>query len=471
MKRAASMLFFAALFAVPVLVRAAPSFTSFPDTSFAIEHVELVDGIGTPAKRDWTVVVDHGKIAAAGPSGSVAVAPGTRVVDGRGESLMPGIVGMHEHLYYETSEQMAEAPTMLFSAPKLYLAAGVTTARTTGSLETYAELNLKTRIASGGEPGPDLDVTGPYLSGPKEPLLIQYASLNSPQDARETVDFWTARGVTSFKAFLALTRDELAAVITEAHARGALVAGHLCSITMGEAADLGIDELEHGIMQSSDFVADKVPDVCPSFRSLFKSWVTLQPGDPRIAALIAKLVAHHVAVTSTLAVLESSFALAPALSQRELALLNADARTGYAQSRSETAKMLPPAMGRHILDGEMAFERAFVAAGGLLTEGADAGPGVVPGFADQREIELLVKARFTPIEAIQIATADGARAMHRFDRIGSIERGKQADLLLVRGDVATDIGSIEHPVLVVRAGVAYDPRKLVDATTGSVGRE
>jgi imidazolonepropionase-like amidohydrolase len=471
MKRAISMLFFAALFAVPTQLRAAPNFTSFLDTSFAIEHVEVVDGLGTPAQRDWTVVVNHGMIAAAGPSASVAVAPGTRVVDGSGESLMPGIVGMHEHLYYETNENIGGVPTMLFSAPKLYLAGGVTTARTTGSLETYAELNLKTRIASGAEPGPDLDVTGPYLSGPKEPLLIQYASLSSPQDARETVDFWTARGVTSFKAFLALTRDELAAVIAEAHLRGALVAGHLCSITMGEAADLGIDELEHGIMQSSDFVANKVPDVCPSFRSLFRSWATLQPNDPRIAALIAKLVAHHVAVTSTLAVLESGFGLAPALSPPELALLNADARVGYMQARSEAGKMLPPAMGRHILDGEMAFERAFVAAGGLLTEGADAGPGVVPGFADQREIELLVSAGFTPIEAIQIATANGARAMHRFDRIGSVAPGKQADLLLVRGDIAADIGSIAHPVLVVRAGVAYDPRKLVGTTTGSVGRE
>lgn len=471
MKRVISVLFVAALFAFPKQVYAAHTFTSFSDASFAIEHVAVIDGLGTPAKRDWTVVVDHGTISAAGPSARVAIPPGLRAIDGRGESLMPGIVGMHEHLYYETNEHMAGSPTMLFSAPKLYLAGGVTTARTTGSLETYAELNLKTRIASGAEPGPDLDVTGPYLSGPKEPLLIQYASLSSPQDARETVDFWTARGVTSFKAFLALTRDELGAVISEAHARGALVAGHLCSITMSEAADLGIDELEHGIMQSSDFVAGKVPDVCPSFPSLFKSWATLQPSDPRIAALIAKLVAHHVAVTSTLAVMESGLGLSPMLPQGELALLNADARAGYAQARADSSKMLPPAMARHILDGEMAFERAFVAAGGLLTEGADAGPGVVPGFADQREIELLVSAGFTPIEAIQIATANGARAMHRFDRIGSIERGKQADLLLVRGDAATDIRSIEHPVLVVRAGMAYDPRKLLDATIGSVGRE
>ena len=446
------------------------TFTAFPDKAFAIEHVELIDGLGTPARRDWTVVVENGTITSVGPSAATAVAQGVRVIDGRGKSLTPGIVGMHEHLYYETNEAMREAPTMLFSAPKLYLAAGVTTARTTGSLETYAELNLKHRIETGLEPGPDLDVTGPYLSGPKEPLLTQYASLSSPQDARETVDFWTSRGVTSFKAFLALTRDELKAVVSEAHAHGALVAGHLCSITMGEAADLGIDELEHGIIQSSDFVDGKVPDVCPSFSALFKSWASLQPDDPRVAALIHKLVARHVAVTSTLAVLESDFGLAPPLNQRELSLLNGDARSGYEQARSD-AHQLPAKVTSRILNAEMEFERAFVAQGGLLTEGADAGPGVIPGFADQREIELLVAAGFTPLQAIEIATANGARAMHRFDRIGSIERGKQADLLLIEGDAATNVAAIERPVLVIRSGTAYDPNKLVEATLGRVGRE
>jgi hypothetical protein len=213
-----------------------------------------------------------------------------------------------------------------------------------------------------------------------------------------------------------------------------------------------------------------VPDVCPSFSALFKSWATLQSDDPRIAALIQRLVAHHVAVTSTLAVLESGFGLSPPLNQRELSLLDGDARDGYTKARSEALQM-PAKLTGHILAVEMAFERAFVAAGGLLTEGADAGEGVIPGFIDHREIELLVAAGFTPIQAIEIATANGAHALRRFDRIGSIERGKQADLLLLDGDVAQNIGVIEDPVLVIRAGIAYDPDKLVNATAGRVGRE
>jgi len=469
MKRFLAGLTLAALTTFPVAARADASFASFPDATFAIAHVTIIDGLGTPAKRDWTVLVKDGAIDKAGPASSVAIGAGVRTIDGHGKTLMPGIVGMHEHLYYEVNRAMESSPTMIFSAPKLYLAAGVTSARTTGSLETYAELNLKHRIETGVEPGPYLDVTGPYLSGPSEWLLTQFASLSSPQDARETVDFWTARGVTSFKAFFALTRAELAATIAEAHAHDAMVAGHLCSITMGEAADLGIDELEHGVVQSSDFVDGKQPDVCPPIQKLVKSWIALQSDDPRIAALIQKLVAHHVAVTSTLGVLEAGFGLARPLSERQLSLLTSDARTAYLAQ-----KPAPDAMQkafRHVLDVEMAFERAFVAAGGLLTEGADADVGVIPGFVDQREIELLVASGFSNVQAVQIATSNGAHAMRRSACVGSIEPGKDADLVLVDGDLEKDITAIEHPVLVVRTGHAYDPQKLIDATIGSVGRE
>jgi imidazolonepropionase-like amidohydrolase len=453
------------------LLAASPKdpYAAFPDRTFAITNVTVIDGLGSAPKADWTVTVADGKIERAGPATATVVPPGTRVIDGRGMTLIPGIVGLHEHLYYEIDERMASAPTMLFSAPKLYLAAGVTSARTTGSLETYAELNLKRRIDSGSEPGPYLDVTGPYLSGPNDPLLIQQAALSSPEDAKGTVDFWTDRGVTSFKAFLAITRAELAATITEAHARGALVAGHLCSVTMSEAADLGIDELEHGIVQSSDFVSAKVPDVCPPFRELFRSYAALQSNDPRIAALIDKLVRRHVAVTSTLAVMESGLGLAPPLKPAELALLSADARAGYVASGKEP--QLPGSIARHIVALEMAFERAFVSAGGLLTEGADAGVGVVPGFADHREIELLMQAGFTPVQAIQIATSNGAKAMRTFSDTGSIEPGKRADLVLLRGNLNGDGTAIEHPVLVVKGGAAYDPAALTAATVGQVGRQ
>lgn len=448
--------------------RAAGAFTAFDDTGFAFVHAILLSGHGD-VKRDWTVVVRDGLIIEVGPSAAVRLAPGTKIVDATGDSLVPGLVGMHEHLYAELGDNVSTSPTMLVSAPRLYLAAGVTTARTTGSLETYSELELKKRIDAGAEPGPTLDVTGPYLSGPAEPLITQYASLRSPEDATQTVDFWTDRGVTSFKAFLALTRAELGATIQEAHRRGVLVTGHLCSVTMGEAADIGIDQLEHGIVQSSDFVTDKQPDVCPAFRALFESYSALQESDPRIEALISRLVAHHVAVTSTLAVLERDFGLAPPLDAGELALLDSTAREGY--DRHAARPRMPAARASHIMDVEMSFERRFVAAGGLLTAGADSGVGTLPGFADERTLELLAKAGFSPREVVTIATLNGAKAMRRADRIGSIETGKDADLVLLHGDVSADVASFRHVAVVVKRGVAYDPQKLLASVQGMYGRE
>src|SRR5205814_10576813 len=115
-------------------------------------------------------------------------------------------------------------------------------------------------IAPGLLPGPHLDVTGPYLDGPGGGL--QMPELLGPQDARETVAFWAERGVTSFKAYTHITRDELRAAVSEAHKRGLKVTGHLCSVTYEEAAEIGIDNLEHGFFVNTASDPDKKPDAC-----------------------------------------------------------------------------------------------------------------------------------------------------------------------------------------------------------------
>ena len=130
----------------------------------AVTHVQLIDGSGAPAQADQTIVMDHGKIVAVGPSAGTAVPAGAKVIDGKGKTLIPGIVGMHEHLYYPAANDgepiFIQQP---FSFPELYLASGVTTARTTGSIEPYTDLQVKARVDSGRLPGPDLYLTTPYL--------------------------------------------------------------------------------------------------------------------------------------------------------------------------------------------------------------------------------------------------------------------------------------------------------------------
>ena len=134
--------------------------------------------------------------------------------------------------------------------------------RTTGSVEPYTDLDLKREIDAGKLVGPHLDVTGPYLEGPGA-FFIQNHPITSPDDARKTVAYWADQGVNIFKAYMNITRAELKAAIDEAHRRHLKVTGHLCSVTYPEAAELGIDNLEHGFFVNTQLDPGKQPDKCP----------------------------------------------------------------------------------------------------------------------------------------------------------------------------------------------------------------
>lgn len=243
------------------------SYISVSDPVIALTHVEVIDGTGAAPALDQTVVVDHGKITAVGPSASVPVPSGAKVLDLHGHTVFPGLVGMHEHLFY--SEPMNRtfrdlvAGELLDTAPRLYLAVGVTTARTAGSIAPYTDLNLKKEIDAGQRPGPDLDVTGPYLEG-NPPLIPQMHPLTGPDDARQMVDYWVPDGVTSWKAYMHISPDELRAAIQAAHAHGQKITGHLCSVGFTEAADMGIDNLEHGILVDTEFYPGRKEGECPA---------------------------------------------------------------------------------------------------------------------------------------------------------------------------------------------------------------
>jgi imidazolonepropionase-like amidohydrolase len=388
---------------------------------------------------------------------------------------------MHNHLYYTASYSMqigahgelhepglviAEVP---YSAPRLYLAAGVTTMRTTGSVEPYTDLKVKQRIDGNLMPGPNIDVTAPYLEGPPT-RFAQMHELTGPDDAIRLVDYWATEGVTSFKAYMNITRDELAAAIERAHAHKLKLTGHLCSVTWHEAIALGIDDLEHGpVFTDTDFVSDKKPDICPQAGPLhINSWANLDVNASQVQQLIRDLVSHHVAVTSTLPVFEAGAPGRPKLQQRVLDAMSAESARSYLTARARIPSDAPRTA---LLRKEMDFEVAFVKAGGLLLAGPDptGNGGVLPGFGDQREIELLVEAGFTPVQAIEIATGNGAIYLGQQDRIGTLMPGKQADLVLIEGDPSRNIEDIENVETVFKAGIGYDSAKLIESVRGQVG--
>jgi imidazolonepropionase-like amidohydrolase len=434
-----------------------------------LEHVRVMDGTGAAPLADRNVTIDNGVITAIAPGVDLPPTAGTTILDLRGHSVMPGIVGMHDHLFAMARPENSPAlfVEMLFSAPRLYLANGVTTLRTAGSIAPYADVNLRRAIDSGATPGPHIDVTGPYLDGPGNPNPLIHA-LTGPEDARQTVDYWADRGVTSFKAYAHITRAELGAAIAEAHTRGFKVTGHLCSVTYPEAIALGIDNLEHGFSDNTELAPDKQPDIC-SASGGDSTLLRMSPGSPEAQRLIAMLVGHHVAVTSTMALRASAVPGLDAVRPAVLEAMTPAFRDVYLASRNPPGAN--PAMAALRLRREMDLERAFVAAGGLLLAGSDPVGlgGNLPGFGDQREIELLVEAGFAPVEAIRIATLNGAIYLARQKQIGSIAVGKKADLVVVQGDPATRIADIENVVIVFKDGVGYDPGTLLASVRGRYG--
>ncbi|HWX43358.1 MAG TPA: amidohydrolase family protein [Blastocatellia bacterium] len=450
-----------------------------------LEHVEIIDGTGAAPNPDQNIYIAGGKITAISAGADQSPSDGTTILNLRGYSVMPGIVGMHNHLFYLARPNLGadgsfDRPALFlqasFAAPRLYLANGVTTMRTTGSVAPYTDLKLKQAIEKGVLPGPHLDVTGPYLDGPDNPNL-QLQELTGPEDATQTVAYWADRGVTSFKAYTHITRAELSAAVTEAHKHGLKVTGHLCSVTYEEAAEIGIDNLEHGFFVNTELDPDKKPDTCSASGGDY-TLEHMTPGSPEADRLIATLIRHHVAITSTLPGLASTLpGLEASVDGRPLvrpAVLEAMApsvREAYLYGRNRPANKSTQMNAALLLRRDMDLERAFVAAGGLLLAGADPVGlnGNIPGFGDQREIELLVEAGFTPVQAIRIATLNGAIFLGRQDQIGSISAGKNADLVVMKGDPATRIADIENVEIVFKDGVGYDTKKLLDSVKDRYG--
>ena len=447
-----------------------------------LTHVQIIDGTGAAPVADRNITIANGKITAIQAGADQSPSEGTTVLDLKGHTVIPGIVGMHDHLFAFVRPGLGadltfEAPAMFvqmtFSAPRLYLASGVTTMRTTGSIAPYADLKLKRAIEGGTLPGPHLDVTGPYLDGPGNPNL-QIHELSGPEDARQTVAYWADRGVTSFKAYSHITRAELAAAVKEAHRRHLKVTGHLCSVSYPEAAELGIDNLEHGFLANTALDPDKKPDSCSSSGGDY-TLDHMAPGSPEADRLIATLIKNHVAITSTLvgpaAALGAAAEGRAPVSPKALEAMAPSLRESllYGRNRPVNAANLSSAATR--LRKDMDLQRAFVAAGGLLIAGPDpvGVNGLVPGFADHREIELLVEAGFTPVQAIRIATLNGATFLGRQDQIGSIAVGKNADLVVINGDPTARITDIENVEIVFKDGAAYDSRKLLDSVKGRYG--
>jgi hypothetical protein len=449
---------------IKTLSKDVQQYVTVPETSVALTNVRVVDGTGAPPREGQTVVIDNGKITSVGPADQAKVPAGARTIDLTGHTVIPGIVGLHNHTFYTTRGRSVQ---LQFSAPRLYLGSGLTTIRTTGGTSPYHEINMKKGIDRGQIPGPRMHLTGPYLTGPGGASTM--AQIGSPEEARRIVNYWADEGVTWFKAYTDISRETLGAAIKAAHARGLRFTGHLCSVSFREAVRLGIDNLEHGLFTNSDYVPNRTLDQCPS--DMRDALLKVAIDGPEVQQTIREMVTNKVAMSSTLAVYELSYPDRPPLEDRVLEALAPEAREEYLTTRKETSARAAQSTMPELFRKAQAFERAFVKAGGLLGAGVDPTGmgGALPGYGDQRNFELLIEAGFTPVEAIQIMTLNGARVLRVDDRLGSVAAGKVADLVIIRGNPVATPGDLRNVTIVFKDGVGYDSPKLLASVKGVVG--
>lgn len=459
------------------LLATAPLAAQQPDPMIAVRapvvaltHARVIDGRGHAPLENQTLILRDGRIATLTPDAAAQIPEGAAVRDLTGKTVLPGLVMVHEHLYYSS---IVRGPLHLnemeFSFPRLYLAAGVTSARTTGSIEPYTDLQVKNTIDAGTTPGPKLHLTAPYFDG-SETGIAQLHGVKDAASAVRMVNYWADEGFTSVKVYINLSHELMAATIGAAHQRGLQVTGHIGKVSYREAAEMGIDNLEHGFMAMSDFVPGRKEGDPSNAVYNYRSLENLDPDAPAVTELIQLLVSKHVAVTSTPAIFETFTPGRRVCSQAELDTLAPPLRESYLTRWSAISIQNNPTT-KAAFAKNMKLEAKFFRAGGLLVTGTDPTGygGCMAGYGSWRAIELLVEAGLTPVEAIQVATANGAKLLGIDTRTGSIEVGKAADLIVVNGDPAANISDLRKAEIVFKDGVGYDSRKLFEAVKGLVG--
>jgi len=441
-------------------------FIKIQDSIVAITNVTIIDGTGNAIKENQDILFVNNRITSIVNSGNLKIQKNAKIINGTGKTVIPGLIMMHEHLFYaKPFAGNYKAVHMTNTFPKMYLAGGVTTMRTAGSIEANSDLNIKNLIDQGRALGPTIDVSTPHVE--RTGFIPQIQSLYGDEDIETWMNYWFNKGITSVKVYNHITKNDLKKIIEIAHKRNIKVTGHLCSITYREAAELGIDNLEHSFMASTDFVNDKQVNQCVNGRP---SLIEIDEKGEKLLDLMNFLIKKKVTLTYTPNVFEpfknrevipggGKIALAPYLLTQMQAIYNQAINTKR------------DSLGLINFKKEMRRVLKFHDLGGKIMVGTDpTGSGkTIAGYSNQRLIELLIETGFNIQEAIKLSTLNGAEYLGVAHEIGTVEVGKKADLILIDGDLSKDVSVIRKMEIVFKNGVGFDSKKIFDSVKGKVG--
>ena len=399
--------------------------------ALAITGATLIDATGAAPVTDSAVVIDGDRIVAAGPRAAVKIPKGATIIDGRGKTLLPGLWDMHAHY-----EQVEWGP--------IYLAAGVTTVRDVGNEFDFIK-TVRDAIKAGRGLGPRMLLAGIVDGDSRSALGVIRA--NTADEAREVVQRYKNAGFDQIKIYSSIKLDVLKAICDEAHKQGLTVTGHVPNgLNAIQAVEAGMDQINH---------IQYLPPVLGAKDQ--KPGTPINFDAPEARATIQFFKAHNTVIDPTMALMElilhtSDVPIAsfePGIAKVAPELAGPLNNTGQPAAAAERAKA--------IYDVWLATISALHRAGITIIAGTDQ---AVPGHSLHREIELYVKAGFTPMEAIQAATIVPARVMGLDKEVGTVEAGKRADLILVEGDPLQSVSSLRNVRWVVAGGRLFNPADL-----------
>jgi imidazolonepropionase-like amidohydrolase len=387
------------------------------EDAYALSGATIVDGSGRPPVADGVIVVRGGRIVDVGPRSTTRIPPDARVLEARGKTIVPGLWDMHTHV------------TQIEWAP-VYLAAGVTTVRDMGNEFEFITA-LRDAVASGRALGPRLLLAGLVDGGGPNAFGVDYAS--TPEEAKQIVRRYHDAGFQQIKVYSLVTPPVVEALAAEAHRLGMTVTGHVpTGMTIEQAVAAGFDHIAHLAIRG-------------------------EAGTPEVNRTIAFLKAHHTVMDPT---------------QSWGELLGHAIGSPIARFQPGVDRIPPPlnrlfssagaagidqAAARARVDRGLRIVKALKDAGVPVVVGTDEG---IPGHSVHREIELYVEAGFTPMEALQAATIVSARAMGLAHEVGTIEKGKRADLVVLDASPLDAVANIRRVRWTISGGRVYEAAAL-----------
>ena len=392
----------------------------------------LIDGTDGPQKNNSVIIINNSKIIAVTSQNNYSsfnISNGSltngRVLNLTGKYIMPGLFDMHAHVagVRKNSYDQGTSEDML----RMLLNYGVTTVRNPGG-PTNETVHLREEVLSGNLSGPEIFTAGRLLNTPEFPIPFVERQVTTEEEVREEVRRQAAAGVDYIKLYVGLKPDLVKAAIDEAHSQGIKVIGHLYLTSWTDAANLGIDFLTHGVPVSPFLLPEDEQRIFnltgggPFDHSLWLDLVDLNGTE--IRNMIDSLVQNHIPVDPTLSIYEAIF------------------KHGIQDPQNEQR------WNKVLQLTKMMHDKGIKILSGTDIPNFD----LVAGKSLHHELELLVEAGINTSDVIKIATKNGAEALDLINHTGTIELGKEADILILSANPVTDIENTKQIDAVISNG-------------------